>query len=274
MRFFNSNNQFFGGLSIAFLVLFLFAQADYGKVYAQDRGNPGWYLRLTPYLWFSNIDTEESLEVGHGDHIVGDFFVPVGSSVLEKSWALRLEVGKRRIRGIINLSRANIKNPTNITNINDANITSPANYDFTWFTGEFFVAAQVGPFVTDRAFEIYVGGRYVNQQQDVIAPAQPDATQKVTETWFEPVLGGRLFAEAGNRFWAMFHTDIGGFTIGSDYTWTLGGELGFRLAKPVDITMRYNYQELQFDNGEEGRNRYIWDNGVQQGWFFGLRLKR
>lgn len=109
MRFFNINNQFFWGLAIAFLVLFLFAQADYGKVYAQDRGNPGWYLRLTPYLWFSNLDREESLEVGSGDHIVGDFFVPVGSSVLEKSWALRLEVGKRRIRGIINLSRANIK---------------------------------------------------------------------------------------------------------------------------------------------------------------------
>ena len=40
MIFFNINNQFFLGLVIAFLVLFLFAPADYGKVYAQDRGNP------------------------------------------------------------------------------------------------------------------------------------------------------------------------------------------------------------------------------------------
>lgn len=274
MRFFNINTQFFGGLAIAFLVLFVFAPADYGKVYAQDRGNPGWYLRLTPYLWFSNLDRAESLEVGPGNHIVGDFFVPFGSSVLEKSWALRLEVGKRRIRSIVNLSRANIKNSTNITNLN-TNITFPANYDFSWFTGEFFVAAQIGPFVANnKAFEVYAGARYVNQKQDLVAPTQPDATQKVTETWLEPVVGGRLFTEAGNRFWAMFHADIGGFTIGSDYTWTLGGEVGFRLAKPVDLTMRYNYQELQFDNGEEGRNRYIWDNGVQQGWFFGLRLKR
>jgi hypothetical protein len=78
----------------------------------------------------------------------------------------------------------------------------------------------------------------------------------------------------GQRFWTMFNTDIGGFGIGANATFTLGGELGFRVVKFLDLTMRYNYQETEYDNEKAGAGRYAWHNAAQQGWFFGLVLKR
>ena len=83
----------------------------------------------------------------------------------------------------------------------------------------------------------------------------------------------RLYSELGRRFWAAFNTDIGGVSVGAGFAWTLAGELGFRVAGPLDLTMRYNYQEADYDNKKEGAATYVWSNGVQQGWLFGLVLK-
>ena len=242
-------------------------------VRAQDRGNPSWYVRVVPYLWLSSIDGAETLGEEPGERIVGDFYVPVEDTVLEANWALRCEVGRGRVRGILNLSNARMQNPTVATRTSDTTVTAPADHDFNWFTGELFIATQVGSFTQSHGIEVYAGGRYVRQKQDLTVSGASNGTQNIKETWFEPVIGSRIYSKLGDRFWAMFHSDLGGFGVGSNFTWTMGGELGFELSKYADITMRYNYQEVEYDNEKEGVDRYIWDNGVQQGWYFGLVFK-
>ena len=32
-----------------------------------DRGNDGWYIRVTPYVWFSNLSGVETLAIGEAD---------------------------------------------------------------------------------------------------------------------------------------------------------------------------------------------------------------
>ena len=255
------------------LTSLLFISQAYAQLNGQDRGYPDWYVRVKPYLWLSNLDTDETLQVGDGDHIVGDYYVPVGDSVLERSWALSLEVGKGRLRGIVNLSRANIKNPGRFYLFPEKETYIAGAYDLTWFTGEFLLSSQIGPFVSSHGFEIYVGVRYIHQKEDIKIEQVTEQAITATQSWLDPVIGARVFAELGERWWAMFHSDIGGFGVGIDFTWTLGGELGFRIAEPLDITMRYNFQEIQYDNEETGAGRFIWEDGVQQGWFFGFQLK-
>jgi hypothetical protein len=161
-----------------------------------------------------------------------------------------------------------------LSNFDDTSIKVDGADDFTWLTGELYGALQIGPFTESYGFEVYTGLRYVRHDEDVTRNEGSEAiTRNVKETWVEPVLGGRIFTELGKRWWAQFHSDIGGFGVGTDFTWTLGGELGFRIAKPIDITMRYDYQEIEYSNEKAGADRYIWSNGVQQGWYFGLALK-
>jgi hypothetical protein len=242
------------------------------RLNAQDRGNANWFVRVKPYLWLSNLDVEETLEKGHGDHIFGDFFVPLGDTVLEESWALRFEVGKGRLRGLLNFSNANIKNPGEFKRTDNEEIKFDGAYDLTWFTTELFLSAQIGPFAKSHGFEIYAGARYMRHDEDNVIDGSGDIKQ-ISETWVDPVVGARIYTELGRKWWAQFHTDIGGFGVGTEFTWTLGGELGFRIAKPLDITMRYDYQEIEYNNEKTGADRFVWNNGVQQGWYFGLQFK-
>ena len=238
---------------------------------AQDRGNDGWYLRLAPYLWFSNIGGAVSLGLPADDQRFGDLIVPVEDTVLQNDWMVRAEVGKGRVRGWFNVSMAGIANDAEIIRDAVPVDTVPGTYDLQWFTTEAFAAVQVGSFSRASSFEVYGGGRYMRHRQTVTLEGESPTT--MTESWIDPVVGGRLYAEMGRRFWAAFNTDIGGFSVGSEFTWTLGGELGVRVFGPLDLAMRYNYQEVEYDNKKEGAERYQWSNGVQQGWFFGLVLK-
>lgn len=238
---------------------------------AQDRGNPGWYVRLAPYAWASNIDGAVSLGLPADPQTVGEYLVAIEDTLLRRAWAARAEVGKGRVRAWFNVSRANLTKPTEIEPIANPADTLGGSFDFTWFTGEAFAAIQVGPFVSSHAFEVYAGGRYVKHDQSVSVEGAPPAA--VTESWIEPATGVRLWAEMGRRFWAAFNTDIGGFGLGSDFSWTLGGELGLRVIGPLDVSLRYNYQEVDYDNDLTGADAYAWSNGVQQGWLLGAVLK-
>jgi hypothetical protein len=240
-------------------------------VAAQDRGNSGWSFRLAPYIWFSNIGGAVDLGLPADDQRVGDLIVPVEDTVLQNDWAIRAEIGKGRVRGWFNVSLGGIANEVEMILDADPVDTLPGTYDLEWFTTEAFAAVQVGSFSRANSFEVYGGGRYMRHRQTVTLEGGSPTT--ITESWIDPVIGGRLYAEMGRRFWAAFNSDIGGFGVGSKFTWTLGGELGVRVFGPLDLAMRYNYQEVEYDNGKEGAERYEWSNGVQQGWFFGLVLK-
>jgi hypothetical protein len=253
-------------LGLAGLLLAIFSQSGA----AQDRGNPDWHFTLAPYLWFSNLNGAQTLGLPHDHQIAGPAVVPVGDTLLEPGWLVRAEVGKGRWRGWLNLSGANVADAAELALESDHSVTTSGTYDLSWYTGELYAAVQVGPFTTTNAIELYAGARYMRHRQILTAGSETDS---ITETWIEPVIGSRFFVELGRRFWATFNGDIGGFGVGSDFTWTMAGELGFRVFKPLDISLRYNYQEIDYDNRKEGADAYRWSNGVQQGWFLGAIIK-
>lgn len=240
-------------------------------VYAQDRGNPNWYLRVAPYLWLSNIGGAKTLGQEPGPNVMNGFQTHIEDTMLATNWAGRLEAGKGRWRALVNFSRASSGNPTEITRLSDSSHFE-GRYDLTWTTAEVFVAVQIGPFSPKYGFELYYGGRFIKQDQTLSSDGDSTLTE-INESWAEPAFGFRYYTELGRRFWAQIHTDIGGFLARSNFTWTLGGELGLRVVKFADVTLRYDYQEMEFDNDQEDAGRYIWDNGVQQGWYFGLMFK-
>ncbi|MFQ5583601.1 MAG: hypothetical protein ACE5GL_04125, partial [Calditrichia bacterium] len=238
---------------------------------AQDRGNPNWYVRVAPYLWLSNIGGAKTLGQEAGANIMDGLQTNIEDTMLATNWAGRIEAGKGRWRALINFSRASDGNPTEILRLGDSTHID-GHYNLTWTSAEFFAAYQIGPFSENHAFELYGGGRYMKHQQKLSSENTASLTE-INQSWVEGVFGFRFYTELGKRFWAQFHSDIGGFGAGSNFSWTLGGEAAFRMVKFADLTLRYDYQEVEFVNDKEGTNRFIWDNGVQQGWYFGVMFK-
>jgi hypothetical protein len=244
-------------LLIALAGLAQFAPAAVDTAAAQTRGDAGWYFEVAPYVWFSNID---------GVNTLGDVSLQVGDSVLERRFVGTAAVGKGRWRGIANFTTASLSSRTELEGASVPPGTQ-VTYDFSQTTAELFATAQVGTFLTTNAFQLLGGVRYVRQEQKLVDGPQPGS---ITEEWIEPVFGANYFAAMGGRFWAVVAGDIGGFNIGSKFTWRVGAQLGFTIAKPVDVTMAYDYMAAQYKNDDTG---YSWDDGVTQGWLFGVIIK-
>ena len=231
---------------------------------AQDRGNPNWYTKVVPYFWLSNVD---------GKQVLGDFRLSVADSVLLPAVALRFETGKGRLRGLVHLFRSHRKSTTTITGFSSPADSTEANYAFTWITADLLGAVQIGPFSTAHAVELYAGGRFVRHEQNLEFTDNLTAAASTTESWIDPVVGTRLYIELSRHFWTTISTDIAGFGVGSELTWSREGELGFRVTKFADLTIRYTHLQVQFANRDDGPDHYEWDEGAIQGWLIGAVLK-
>lgn len=225
---------------------------------AQDHGSPDKFWRASAYLWFANID---------GINHLGDATVVVGdTSSLHASFAGELQAGKGRFRGIGRFSTSSLANRGPLEGPDVPDGTDVA-YDFTWTMAELLGAWQVGTFESSQAFKLFAGLRYVHQGQTLLDGPSPGS---VTENWVEPVAGAEYFVEMGGPFWAAVDGDIGGVLFGSEFAWRAGVELGVAVAGPLHLSLAYDY--LQTEYGEKD-GAYRWDEGVSQGWFFGVSVK-
>ncbi len=246
------------GLALAAAGLTTLAPGLAPDAVAQDAGNPDFFWRASGYLWWANID---------GINYLDDVAVTVGDTTsLHASFAGDVQVGKGRFRGIARFSTTSLKNQGTIEG---AGIPDGAqvNYDFSWTTAELLAAWQVGRFDTDHAFKLFGGLRYVHQGQKLLDGPQPG---EVTQDWVEPVFGAEYFVEMGGPFWAAVDGDMGGVLFGSEFTWRVGAELGINVAGPVHLTLAYDYLQTEYGTKDSD---YRWDEGVSQGWFFGLVIK-
>lgn len=226
-------------------------------VSAQDHGNPEPFWRASAYLWWANID---------GTNYLGDSTVVVGDSTsLHASFAGEIEAGKGRFRGLGKFSTTSLSGsgPLDGPGVSDG---TEVDYDFTWTMAELLASWQVGSFESSQAFVLSGGLRYVHQSQDLSG-----GTGAVTQDWIEPVFGAEYFVEMGGPFWVSVNGDLGGLLFGSEFAMRVGAELGVKVSGPVYLSLAFDY--LQTEYGEKGAE-YRWDEGVSQGWFFGLTVKQ
>jgi hypothetical protein len=241
------------------MALLLAAAGGATDVAAQDAGNPDSFWRASAYLWFANID---------GTNYLGDSTVVVGDTTsLHASFAGEVQAGRGRFRGVAKFATTSLANrgPLDGPGVPDG---AEVDFDFSWTTAELLAAWQLGRFESDHAFKLFAGLRYVHQGQELLGGSTPDS---YSQDWLEPVAGAEYFVEMGGPFWVAIDGDLGGVLFGSEFTLRVGAELGVRVAGPVHLSLAYDY--LQTEYGEKGAE-YRWDEGVKQGWFFGLTVKR
>jgi len=112
--------------------------------------------------------------------------------------------------------------------------------------------------------EIGAGGRLNNLQASIDGRrnAFPAGTYEVSEsaskTWFDPILITRLTADIKDKWLFQFRGDLGGFGIGSDFTWQLQGYAGYRFSKLFQLTAGYRILSMDYDKGTDSE-RFIYN---------------
>jgi hypothetical protein len=105
--------------------------------------------------------------------------------------------------------------------------------------------------------EVGVGGRlnHLKTGMEVHRNVLPAGTEEVIKehsaTWYDPVLITRLTADIHDKWLFQFRGDLGGFGIGSDFTWQLQAYAGYRFTRVFQLTVGYRILSIDYDKGED-----------------------
>lgn len=79
-----------------------------------------------------------------------------------------------------------------------------------------------------------------------------------SEFWVDPVIIAQLSETINEKWLLQLRTDVGGFGIGSDFTWQLQAYAGYRFSKLFQTTVGYRIIGMDYDNGS-GAERFRYD---------------
>jgi len=112
--------------------------------------------------------------------------------------------------------------------------------------------------------EVGIGGRlnHLKTSMDVRRNVLPAGTEEVvresTATWFDPVMIARLSADIKDKWLFQLRGDLGGFGLGSDFTWQAQAYLGYRFSKLFQLTAGYRILSIDYEKNT-GSEPFVFD---------------
>ncbi len=110
--------------------------------------------------------------------------------------------------------------------------------------------------------DVGIGGRIVSIKEGVtinLKGINPQTVSgKLTETWFDPILIVRSQGSLAERWFYQFRGDLGGFGLGSDFTWQIQANVGYQLSEKFHLSLGYRNIFINYENGS-GSNYFKYD---------------
>ena len=78
------------------------------------------------------------------------------------------------------------------------------------------------------------------------------------KTWVDPLVGLILHSSGEHRVQLKVYTEIGGFGLGSDFTWQVFPTVGFKFTDRFSLEVGYRWLDLDYETGE-GNERFAYD---------------
>jgi len=126
------------------------------------------------------------------------------------------------------------------------------NVDFNQGAFAFYGLRQLGP-----AADVTFGAR-INTLQGTLTFKGPDFEVSQNKTWVDPIAGLTLRTTGDRPVQLRVYTEIGGFGLGSDFTWQVFPDVGIRLARIVSLEIGYRWLHIDYATGE-GTNEFRYD---------------
>lgn len=121
--------------------------------------------------------------------------------------------------------------------------------------------------------EAGAGGRLISLQTGLEMEGVLGNTQSGTasRTWLDPILIARAQGAIQQKWVWQLRGDLGGFGIGSDFTWQAQAYAGYRFSKLFQATLGYRYIGIDYDKGT-GADRFLYDVDTY-GWVVRLGFR-
>ena len=214
-----------------------------------------WRFLIEPYLLIPNMSGNigiRELPEAEVDADPGDIF-----SKLYSGGMLYLEAHNADWAITSDLLFMNLKQ-----DVTPDYLISSGNLDAKQWAWEFAGLYRIVPF-----FEAGIGGRLNNIQagldinREEIDGETTPISANMSETWVDPIIIIRVTGDIKNKWMFQFRGDVGGFGIGSKYSYQAQGFVGYRFSRLFQLTAGYRILGMNYDKGS-GENRFMYKMNI------------
>lgn len=113
------------------------------------------------------------------------------------------------------------------------------------------ITALAGARVVDRdalTVDLLGGARLWSLDGEVAVPLA-GVSLAPDKTFVDPIVAARLNAGIAPRLSAIVHADIGGFGVGSDFTYQLVGTLNYRIGQSTYVSAGWRHLSVDYEDG-------------------------
>jgi opacity protein-like surface antigen len=251
----------YGTLLAGILVLLLVCPA----AYSQDKGVAhessffqGWTFDVAPfYLWIPALDgtvtvrglsADVDLSVGDTLDLLFDSFKFAATG--------RAEARKGNVLLTLGLMYMNLEENTQ-TDIG-LGVTTEFKQLILEFGGGYHLLdwSLPGEGFPTLAVDFLAGGRFVHLDSGLTIENFADVDR--SQDWLDPFLGARLKLDIIDRVSVSVRGDIGGFGVGSHFTWNMAALVAYQASQRITLGAGYRILDINFSEGT-GSNKFKYD---------------
>jgi len=128
---------------------------------------------------------------------------------------------------------------------------------------EWLVTAAASWRVTP-GFELLAGLRLTSLDNTLTLTRRSGAetSASLTNTWVDPIVGMRARLPVGKSWSLAGYADLGGFGVGSDFTWMLQGRVNWQISRVVGLGLGYRVLYQNYASGD-GNDAFKWNVTTQ-----------
>jgi hypothetical protein len=232
-----------------------------GAVCAQERDasrSDGWSFTVAPYFWAAGLNGE----VGAGDRQAD---IDVSFSEIREN----LKFGAMMLAEARNGRYGAFFAPL-FVRLGDDVDAEPFDLDATSDVavvgaGAFYRIAEwtLGPAGNGSSRKAWIeplaGARYtyVRAELNIDGPVGSNPNLDEHQDWIDPIIGTSFGVELSERWALMVEGDVGGFGVGSDFTWNALGLVSYRASMSgIPVRISGGYRALSWDYDD---NDFKWD---------------
>lgn len=203
-----------------------------------------WSFTLSPYVWFSGLGGEVTL--------------PRGSESFSADFGDIFESLKFAAMGIVEARRQNFSLLFDLMYLNlQQGVPVPGGGAFSGGSSRVKTteASVIGLFTlverNNGRFELGGGLRawWLNTEIRFDAGRLPGRTVDQTTNWVDPVIAARASLRLNDRLSLTGYGDIGGFGVGSEFTWQVIATLDWRVSDWISASVGYRWIQIEYDSG-------------------------
>jgi opacity protein-like surface antigen len=213
--------------------------------WAAEAQEKNWDFSLAPlYLWAINIEGDSTLE-GNGRETKLEFSDIFND--LEGAFTLNFSgTHKSRFGFMFDFLYLNVGMDK------DTRINTVIDLDLKGLVSQLAGSYRVGE-SEKYSFDAMAGVRYADIELGIDLDRLPFSTTQGKELW-DPIIGGRYQWHFAKKWNLNLYGDIGGFGVGSDFTWQTMGLIDFQPWKHVAISAGYRALEYQFEDDKANQD--------------------